>query len=120
MVKDDQSKPDLARTLYEQLVTADKVDLLMGPYATGAILSAMGVAQRYNKVLVHHTLGIPSLAKYEHAVPGLVARLGPGEHGAQHAVRRARRRAQAAEDGRRRDEQVPVDPLHERWARARC
>ena len=85
VVKDDQSKPDLARTLYEQLVTADKVDLLMGPYATGAILSAMGVAQRYNKVLVHHTLGIPSLAKYEHAVPGLVARLGPGRHGAQHA-----------------------------------
>ena len=44
VVKDDQSKPDLARTLYEQLVTADKVDLLIGPYATGAILSAMGVA----------------------------------------------------------------------------
>ena len=69
IVKDDQSKPDLARTLYEQLVTADKVDLLMGPYATGAILSAMGVAQRYNKVLVHHTLGVPSLAKYELAFP---------------------------------------------------
>jgi ABC-type branched-subunit amino acid transport system substrate-binding protein len=69
VVKDDQSKPDLARTLYEQLVTADKVDLLLGPYATGAILSAMGVAQRYNKVLVHHTLGVPSLAKYEMAFP---------------------------------------------------
>ena len=69
VVKDDQSKPDLARTLYEQLVTADKVDLLMGPYATGSILSAMGVAQRYNKVLVHHTLGIPSLAKYDMQFP---------------------------------------------------
>lgn len=69
IVKDDQSKPDLARTLYEQLVTADKVDLLMGPYATGAILSAMGVAQRYNKVLVHHTFGIPSLAKYDMQFP---------------------------------------------------
>ena len=69
IVKDDQSKPDLARTLYEQLVTSDKVDLLMGPYATGAILSAMGVAQRYNKVLVHHTFGIPSLAKYEMQFP---------------------------------------------------
>lgn len=68
-VKDDQSKPDLARTLYEQLVTADKVDLLMGPYATGAILSAIGVAQRYNKVLVQHTLGIPSLAKYDMTFP---------------------------------------------------
>lgn len=69
VVKDDQSKPDLARTLYEQLVTADKVDLLMGPYATGAILSAMGVAQRYHKVLVHHTLGVPSLSKYDLAFP---------------------------------------------------
>src|SRR5215213_8381961 len=69
VVKDDQSKPDLARTLYEQLVTSDKVDLLMGPYATGAILSAMGVAQRYNKVLVHHTFGIPSLAKYDMQFP---------------------------------------------------
>jgi branched-chain amino acid transport system substrate-binding protein len=69
IVKDDQSKPDLARTLYEQLVTSDKVDLLMGPYATGAILSAMGVAQRYNKVLVHHTFGIPKLATYDMQFP---------------------------------------------------
>src|SRR5216110_1315255 len=69
IVKDDQSKPELARTLYEQLITVDKVDLLMGPYATGAILSAMGVAQRYNKMLVHHTFGIPSLAKYDAQFP---------------------------------------------------
>ncbi|HET7834534.1 MAG TPA: amino acid ABC transporter substrate-binding protein [Variovorax sp.] len=69
VLKDDQSKPDLARTLYEQLVTADKVDLLIGPYATGNILSAMGVAQRYNKTLVHHTFGIPNLAKYDQQFP---------------------------------------------------
>jgi branched-chain amino acid transport system substrate-binding protein len=69
VLKDDQSKPDLARTLYEQLVTGDKVDLLIGPYATGAILSAIGVAQRYNKALVHSTLGIPSLAKYDMQFP---------------------------------------------------
>jgi ABC-type branched-subunit amino acid transport system substrate-binding protein len=69
IVKDDQSKPDLARTLYEQLITSDKVDLLMGPYATGAILSAMGVAQRYHKVLIHHTFGVPSMAKYEMQFP---------------------------------------------------
>jgi ABC-type branched-subunit amino acid transport system substrate-binding protein len=66
---DDQSKPDLARTLYERLVTVDKVDLLLGPYATGAILSAMGVAQRYDKMLIHHTFGIPHLAKYERHFP---------------------------------------------------
>ena len=78
VVKDDQSKPDLARTLYEQLITADKVDLLMGPYATGAILSAMGVAQRYNKVLVHHTLGVPSLAKYDMQFPAWSLGSDPG------------------------------------------
>ncbi|MFO1282537.1 MAG: amino acid ABC transporter substrate-binding protein [Burkholderiales bacterium] len=69
IVKDDQSKPDLARTLYEQLITVDKVDLVIGPYATPNIVSAMGVAQRYEKMLVHHTMGIPSLAKYDMQFP---------------------------------------------------
>ena len=66
---DDQSKPDLARTLYERLVTVDKVDLLIGPYATANILSAISVAQRFNKVLVHHTFGIPKLASYDRHFP---------------------------------------------------
>lgn len=66
---DDQSKPDLARTLYEKLITVDKVDLLLGPYGTGTILSAMAVAQRHGKVLVHHTFGIPHMAKYERHFP---------------------------------------------------
>ena len=65
LLKDDQSKPDVTRTLYEQLVTVDKVDLIMGPYGTAAILSAMGVAQRYNKILLHNSFGIPRLAKYD-------------------------------------------------------
>ena len=62
---DDQSKPDLTRTLYEKIITVDKVDLLIGPYATGNILSAMAVAQRHEKMLVHHSFGIPHLAKYD-------------------------------------------------------
>ncbi len=78
LLKDDQSKPELARTLYEQLITSDKVDLLMGPYATGAILSAMGVAERYNKVLIHHTFGIPSLSKYDYAFPAWSIGSDPG------------------------------------------
>ncbi|HTP99483.1 MAG TPA: amino acid ABC transporter substrate-binding protein [Casimicrobiaceae bacterium] len=78
IVKDDQSKPELARTLYEQLLTVDKVDLLMGPYATGAILSAMGVAERYNKMLIHHTFGIPSLAKYGGQFPAWSLGPDPG------------------------------------------
>jgi branched-chain amino acid transport system substrate-binding protein len=65
ILKDDQSRPDLARTLYEQLATVDKVDLLMGPYGTASILSAMGVAQRYGKILIHNSFGTPRLAKYD-------------------------------------------------------
>jgi branched-chain amino acid transport system substrate-binding protein len=65
VLKDDQSKPELTRILYEKLITDDKVDLVIGPYATGAILSAMGVAQRFNKVLLHNTFGLPSQAKYD-------------------------------------------------------
>src|SRR5438093_1881285 len=65
VLKDDQSRADLARTLYEQLATVDKVDLLMGPYGTASILSAMGVAQRYGKILIHNSFGTPSLAKYD-------------------------------------------------------
>ncbi|HEV8438917.1 MAG TPA: amino acid ABC transporter substrate-binding protein [Methylomirabilota bacterium] len=72
---DDQSKPDLTRSLYEKLITVDKVDLLMGPYATSGILAAMGVAQRYQKMLVHHSYGMPHLAKYEMHFP--TAAFGP-------------------------------------------
>ena len=63
----------------------------MGPYATGAILSAMGVAQRYNKVLVHHTFGIPSLAKYDMQFPAWSLGPDPATRVPEHAVRRARR-----------------------------
>ncbi len=66
---DDQSKPDVARSLYEKLITVDKVDLVIGPYATGNILAAMGVAQRYQKMLIQHTFGLPHLAKYEMQFP---------------------------------------------------
>ena len=69
IILDDQSKPDLTRSLYEKLITVDKVDLLMGPYATSAILAAMGVAQRYQKLLIHNSFGMPHLAKYEMHIP---------------------------------------------------
>src|SRR5207249_2970807 len=55
--------------------TVDKVDLLMGPYATGAIIAAMGVAQRYQKMLIHHSFGMPHLAKYDMQFPA--APFGP-------------------------------------------
>ncbi|HSW04488.1 amino acid ABC transporter substrate-binding protein [Aquabacterium sp.] len=72
---DDQSQPANARTLYERLITAEKVDLLMGPYGTSAIIAAMGVAQRFNKLFIQSSLGDPSLAPYEMQFPALP--LGP-------------------------------------------
>lgn len=78
IVKDDQSKPDLARTLYEQLISGENVDLLMGPYATANSLAAMGVAQRNGKVLITNSFGIPSLAKYDLHFPAYVMGIDPG------------------------------------------
>ena len=72
---DDQSKPDVTRSLYEKLITVDKVDLIIGPYATSGILAGMGVAQRYQKLYVHHSFGMPHLAKYEMHFP--TAAFGP-------------------------------------------
>jgi branched-chain amino acid transport system substrate-binding protein len=66
---DDQSKPDVARSLYEKLITVDKVDLIQGPYATAPILAAMGVAQRYGKVMIQNSMGIPKLQTYDMAFP---------------------------------------------------
>jgi len=75
IVLDDQSKAEVTRSLYEKLITVDKVDLLMGPYATAGIIAAMGVAQRHQKLLIHHSFGMPHLAKYEMQFPA--APFGP-------------------------------------------
>ena len=48
---------------------ADKVDLLIGPYATANIVAAVGVAQRYGKIIWHHTAGVPGLLKYDLQFP---------------------------------------------------
>jgi hypothetical protein len=86
ILKDDQSKPDLARTLYEQLVTVDKVDLLMGPYATPGhpVGDGRGAALRQGARAPH--LRHPVAGQVRERVPGLVAGLGPGQHGAGNTV----------------------------------
>jgi branched-chain amino acid transport system substrate-binding protein len=73
IVYDDQSKPDVARTLYERLITSDKCDLILGPYGTANILAAMGVAARYKKVFIQNTMGVPALATYEWHFSALVS-----------------------------------------------
>ena len=79
LLLDDQSKPDVARTLYERLVTSDKVDFILGPYGTAAILAAMGVAQRYKKVFIQNTMGVPSMATYEWHFSALLSGAHPDQ-----------------------------------------
>lgn len=69
VLRDDESDQAKVSTLYEQLITQDKVDLIMGPYATPNILSAMGVAARHRLVLPQHTAVIAPLLTYECQFP---------------------------------------------------
>src|SRR5215470_13062592 len=70
VVRDDESDQAKVATLYEQLISQDKVDLIMGPYATPNILSAMGVAERHGYVLPQHTAVLAPLMKYPCQFPG--------------------------------------------------
>ena len=66
VVLDDQSKPDVSRTLYERLITADQGRshpraLMAQPRSSPRWASP----QRYHKVFIENTLGQPQLATYE-------------------------------------------------------
>jgi branched-chain amino acid transport system substrate-binding protein len=52
---DDESDPAKVSALYERLIGQDRVDLIMGPYATPNIVAAQAVASRYGYVLPNHT-----------------------------------------------------------------
>jgi branched-chain amino acid transport system substrate-binding protein len=49
---DDQSNPSTVPGIYTKLLDVDKVDLIIGPYATAQIAPAMPVAMQRNKALV--------------------------------------------------------------------
>ena len=68
-VLDDESDQAKVTQLYERLISQDEVDLIMGPYATPNILSAMAVAERYGYVLPQHTAVIAPLMTYECQFP---------------------------------------------------
>ena len=52
IVKDDQLKPDLAKSLLEQAYGDDKVDIAVGTTSSAAALAALSVAEEYKKVLL--------------------------------------------------------------------
>jgi branched-chain amino acid transport system substrate-binding protein len=49
---DDQSNPSTVPGIYTKLLDADKVDLVMGPYATNMIAPAMPVVMQKGKVFI--------------------------------------------------------------------
>jgi len=79
VVRDDESDQAKVATLYEQLIAQDKVDLIMGPYATPNILSAMAVAERHGYVLPQHTSVLAPLMKYGCQFPGWSLGFAPNE-----------------------------------------
>lgn len=52
---DDQSNASNVPQLYEQLISQDHVDLLLGPFGTANISAAVQVAQRHNMVIAYDT-----------------------------------------------------------------
>jgi branched-chain amino acid transport system substrate-binding protein len=69
MVLDDESDQANVTTLYERLISQEQVDLIMGPYATPNIISAMAVAERHGYVLPQHTAVLAPAMTYECQFP---------------------------------------------------
>jgi branched-chain amino acid transport system substrate-binding protein len=69
IVQDDESDQARVAQLYERLISEDGVDLIMGPYATPNILSAMAVAERHGYVLPQHTAVLAPLLTYDCQFP---------------------------------------------------
>jgi branched-chain amino acid transport system substrate-binding protein len=71
---DDQSNPNNVPGIYTKLISVDKVDLLIGPYATNMIAPAMPVIMQANKMTIS-LLGINinrqfHYSRYFSMVPG--------------------------------------------------
>ncbi len=51
-VKDDQSKPDLGRTLLAEAYGDDKVDIAVGTSSSGSAIAMLPIAAEYKKILI--------------------------------------------------------------------
>jgi branched-chain amino acid transport system substrate-binding protein len=52
IVKDDQSKPDLGRTLLAEAYGDDKADIAVGTTSSGSALAMLPIAAEYKKILI--------------------------------------------------------------------
>ena len=55
IVYDDQSTPANVPGLYTKLITVDKVDLVLGPYATNFVAPAMPTIMQHNRMTISFT-----------------------------------------------------------------
>ena len=69
LVLDDESDQASVATLYERLISQEGVDLIIGPYATPLIVSAMAVAERHGYVMPQHTAVLAPLMTYDCQFP---------------------------------------------------
>jgi branched-chain amino acid transport system substrate-binding protein len=69
VVLDDESDQAQVADLYERLITQEQVDLIIGPYATPLILSAVAVAERHGYTMPQHTAVLAPLLPYECQFP---------------------------------------------------
>jgi branched-chain amino acid transport system substrate-binding protein len=77
-IYDDKSDPDTGVSLYEKLITVDKVDLILGPYTSSVIYPVSGVAEKYKMLFLQGGGNSPKLFergfKYMFlTLPGLAA-----------------------------------------------
>ncbi len=56
---DDESQPSKAVSIYEKLITEDKVDLLLAPWGTFIHLAIIPVLEKYGYPVVGNTAGVP-------------------------------------------------------------
>jgi branched-chain amino acid transport system substrate-binding protein len=52
IVKDDQSKPDIGRTMLAEAYGDDKVDIAVGTSSSGSAIAMLPVAEEYKKILI--------------------------------------------------------------------
>jgi len=79
LVLDDESDQANVATLYERLISQEEVDLIIGPYATPNIISAMAVAERHGFVMPQHTAVLAPAMAYDCQFPAWSIGFTPNE-----------------------------------------
>ncbi|TDD67617.1 ABC transporter substrate-binding protein [Jiangella aurantiaca] len=80
LVLDDESDQAQVTALYERLIGQEGVDLIIGPYATPNIISAMAVAERHGLTMPQHTAVLAPLMTYECQFPAWSIGPTPNEY----------------------------------------